>query len=595
MAGLLSRATSGVARKPIETIGFCTILVVCACYFLWQTIKNDSLFAGGHGAGFPAYAVNYVRTDSSKFQIAKGAALAGEHQSIDVFAVALHHTQQQQQPQMQRASSSRRQKSAFRKAAADVEGIFGQLQGEKFAGFAFADVCARVQSGECLVQSPATGSSSGVLVFGLDTSTVGKAAAAEQWVRGARAYLSGRLHSSRKTLGAGVAFRIVDRVYRLLGEATVGEALLVFMSYAITIGTFINTFTTMRRYGSQVTLALSVIFSGFCAFVFSIVAMHALGYSINAVLLTEALPFLIICVGFDKSLTLTRSVLLAAYRDRSSSEQQRSSLISDGAATTVTPAQIRAQIARGVDKCATGLARDYLFEIGILAIGVCSGVPQLHEVCLISSFILMFDGLFMFTLYAAVLTLKLDLIRVRSQQWRRKLVSEDDDGNVAAINGAAVTPALYKTIALKALSDDEARGENKTIRVLKTLVLGGFILVSGIESSGYVSGAFSIKSLFGMGTGSSATASSTAAAAAMQSVVELSKFPLLDRVAAPLIKIIAEGVKGPARVRVLPVGSWSVDGVAESLESSSIIIALLAAAVAVSLGVNVYLALFRVE
>ncbi|KAJ2057366.1 3-hydroxy-3-methylglutaryl-coenzyme A (HMG-CoA) reductase isozyme [Coemansia sp. S146] len=603
MAGILSRATSSVARKPIETIGFCTILVVCACYFLWQTIKHDSLFAGSHGAGFPAYAVNYVRTDNSKFSIASHSTPMSAMQSVDVFAVALHG--QHMQPQA--SSSSRRQKSAFRKAMAEVEAIFGQIQTEQLSGVAFSDVCAKADGDSCLALSPSTAarasegdygflrgsleSPGAVLAFGLDTSTSGKAQLAEQWARGARGFLEARLHS-RKPLSPGVAFRIVDRVYRLLGEATVGEALLVFMSYAITIGTFINTFTTMRRYGSQLTLALSVIFSGFCAFVFAIVAMRLLGYSINAVLLTEALPFLIICVGFDKSLTLTRSVLLAAYTDRSQ-RPQASGLLKRADSATVTPAQIQTQIAKGVDKCATGLARDYLFEIGILSIGVCSGVAQLHEVCLISSFILMFDGIFMFTLYSAVLTLKLDLIRVRSQ---RKLVSsqraEGYDDDAAITSGA--TPALYKKIALKALSDDEARGENKTIRALKTLVLGGFILVSGIESSGYVSGAFSLKSLFTRGAGGPAAAQMQATA------VELSRFPVLDRIAAPLITLVSSGVKGPMRVRVLPVGSWCIDSaavasVAESLESSSIVIALLAAAVAVSLGVNVYLALFRVD
>ncbi|KAJ2733610.1 3-hydroxy-3-methylglutaryl-coenzyme A (HMG-CoA) reductase isozyme [Coemansia sp. BCRC 34962] len=609
MAGILSRATGSVARKPIETIGLCTILVVCACYFLWQTIKHDSLFAGGYGSGYPSYTVNYVCTDESKFGISSYSGAAADMRSVDVFAVALHgyHMQQSQSP-----LSSRRQKSAFRKALADVDAIFGQIQTEEFSGAVFGDVCAKAEGGACLALNPSSSqarasdgdygflrgspeSPSMVLVFGLDTSTSAKAQAAEQWARGARAFIEARLHS-RKPLSPGVAFRIVDRVYRLLGEATVGEALLVFMSYAITIGTFINTFTTMRRYGSQLTLALSVIFSGFCAFVFAVVAMHVLGYSINAVLLTEALPFLIICVGFDKSLTLTRSVLLAAYTDRPQRTQGADLLLkrADNKSATVTPAQIQTQIAKGVDKCATGLARDYLFEIGILSIGVCSGVAQLHEVCLISSFILMFDGIFMFTLYSAVLTLKLDLIRVRSQ---RKLASSqraeayDDD---ATVSGGA-TPALYKKIALKALSDDEARGENKTIRVLKTLVLGGFILVSGIESSGYVSGAFSLKSLF--------ASAPNAASAAMQmqaSAVELSRFPMLDRIAAPLITLVSAGVKGPMRVRFLPVGSWHIDNaalasVAESLESSSIVIALLAAAVAVSLGVNVYLALFRID
>ncbi|KAJ2327533.1 3-hydroxy-3-methylglutaryl-coenzyme A (HMG-CoA) reductase isozyme, partial [Coemansia sp. RSA 2673] len=244
--------------------------------------------------------------------------------------------------------------------------------------------------------------------------------------------------------------------------------------------------------------------------------MQALGYSINAVLLTEALPFLIICVGFDKSLTLTRSVLLAAYSTagRARGPSQPAADGDSAGAATVTPGQIQEQIERGVDKCAGGLAKDYLFEIGILAIGVCSGVGQLQEVCLISSFILMFDGVFMFTFYSAVLTLKLDLIRVRS------------------------------------------------------------------------------------------TRSSAQAGAGAAGGVELTRqFPMLDGVAGPVIAVIsglypftagAGSSLAQLRVRILPVASWhsSAAAAAVSMESSSIVIALLSAGVVLSLGVNVYLVLF---
>ncbi|KAJ2595093.1 3-hydroxy-3-methylglutaryl-coenzyme A (HMG-CoA) reductase isozyme [Coemansia sp. RSA 1722] len=620
MVGLISRATRGVARNPIETIAFCTVLVVCGCYFLWQTVKHDELFAGKHGL-FPSYTVSYSRNqESTKFSVASQAsALHLMHdpqvKSIDVFAVAIHNE----------VASTKKQKAAFRKNMGEIDSLFSQVkQHSDSDGVAFESVCARSPvDGKCLALSPirsdvasllseGKGSSyelfnaeyeflrptvespSTVLVFALDTTDDQRAAAADQWVRSVRNELETQLPKglSGTKLGqkSDAVVRIVERVYRLLREATVGEVLLVFMSYAITIGTFINTFVTMRRYGSQITLALSVIFSGFCAFVFAIATMHLLGYSLNAVLLTEALPFLIICVGFDKSLTLTRSVLLVAYSDRrrSNSGTERSS--------SATPAQIQNQISRGIDRCAGQLVKDYLFEISILAIGVCSGVEQLHEVCLTSSLILLFEGVFMFTLYAAILTLKLDLIRVRSQNKLASATSaiDDDEGTRDA------TPALYKKIALKALSDDEMRDESKTIRQLKSFVLGGFILISVIESSGYMPGAFSLKALFRSATRGGETAA--------DALIEATRFPMLDRVSAPLMSLIADTMKPgqPLLVRMLPVTSWFVDGqhaaaassaagpaVLDALDSSGIIVALLSAAVAVSLGTNVYLAFYR--
>ncbi|KAJ2776615.1 3-hydroxy-3-methylglutaryl-coenzyme A (HMG-CoA) reductase isozyme [Coemansia interrupta] len=606
MAGLISRATRSVARKPIETIALCTVLVVCGCYFLWQTIQHDELFTGKQGV-FPSHAINYMRQDSGQFGIVSQMAAANvadniEGQSIDVFAVAMHSSP---------AASAKRQKAALRKSIGEIERVFSQIKshvGED--GVGFDQVCARDASGRCVALSPlrpdaaaqlgtakslddvfdseheflrgGQGSSSAVLVFALDTTTDSRRQLAEQWTSGVRKTLAAEqtAHYADGQLGhkRDVVVRVVSRVYQLLRSATVGEVLLVFMSYAITMGTFINTFVTMRRYGSQITLALSVIFSGFCAFVFAITTMHVLGYSLDAVLLTEALPFLIICVGFDKSLTLTRSVLLVAY-----SERQRGKA-SDEASQQQ---QIQRQIGQGIDRCAGKLVRDYLFEIGILAIGVCSGVEQLHEVCLTSALILVFEGVFMFTLYAAILTLKLDLIRVRSQRKLASASSADDDERLGE-----ATPAQYKRIALKALSDDEMRDESKTIRQLKTLVLGGFILVSLIESTGYMPGAFSLRALVSGG-------GRRAVAGGAQAVLEASRFPELDRLAAPVVALLARlaDQSRPLVVRMLPVAGWlgssQAVSVAHELDTSGIVVALLAAAVVASLGTNVYLAFYR--
>ncbi|KAJ2846684.1 hypothetical protein IWW36_004236, partial [Coemansia brasiliensis] len=86
MASVISRVTRSVARKPIETIAFCTILVICGCYFLWQTIRQDELFAGQRSL-FPTHTISYSRSDSTRFNVAHPATLAGRQgDSIDVFA-----------------------------------------------------------------------------------------------------------------------------------------------------------------------------------------------------------------------------------------------------------------------------------------------------------------------------------------------------------------------------------------------------------------------------------------------------------------------------------------------------------------------------
>ncbi|KAI8317835.1 hypothetical protein GQ54DRAFT_159289, partial [Martensiomyces pterosporus] len=196
----------------------------------------------------------------------------------------------------------------------------------------------------------------------------------------------------------------------------------------------------------------------------------------------------------------------------------------------------------------------------------------------------------------AILTLKLDVIRVRSHKKLSSATSiAPEDENDIVANDA--TPALYKRIALKALADDEARGENKTIRLLKTLVLSGFIVISLIESSGLVSGTFSLKSLFGGQN--------------HEMVMPPSGFAMFDSIAAPPVNLIsnlataAAGSNAPLHVHILPVTNLFVDTrqhshpsasqvlAAESINSTSIVIALPTLAVVLSLGANFYLAISR--
>ncbi|KAJ1958087.1 3-hydroxy-3-methylglutaryl-coenzyme A (HMG-CoA) reductase isozyme [Linderina pennispora] len=624
MTRVISRAARRVARSPIETIAYCTIAVVCACYFVWQSVKQDKLFSNGDSATmFPTHSINYSRASaSSPFSLTE--ASDGSAHKLQLYTVSMHN------------SVSTRSQTVLVNNVKNISGVFKKIQSAKIPGgvqhadITFANVCARDDQGSCLAMSPVNpdvapvtdmqvsqivnpdfgyllihGSPQSLLVFALNATTDEQRAMAKQWTSGVGKMLaesglqlldagdaSSDMHSSGRPT---VLLQVVNRVYLLLGQATVGEVLLVFMSYAITFATFINTFATMRRYGSQVTLALSVMFSGFSAFVFAILVAQLLGVKISAVLLTEALPFLIICVGFDKSLTLTRSVLLAAYGDRmnrpvSSGNAESGEAANGGVHTTATPAQIQSQIIRGVDKCASRLVKDYLFEISILAIGVCSRVGQLYEMCVVSSLLLLFDGFFLFTLYTAILTLKLDVIRVRAHGRKQASRSSITDTFENDVVGDEASPALYKQIVLKALTDDEARGENKTVWRLKSLVLGGLILISVIESD-VISASFLAK-LLGWDAQNGVTTGS---------LVPMTEHNMINQLAKHLVPLVAGSKPRAVQVTILPVANWALPGThsapsglpIDMLNTSGVIIAVLALIVAISLGANIYLAMFR--
>ncbi|KAJ2631243.1 hypothetical protein IW137_004853, partial [Coemansia sp. RSA 1287] len=121
MARVISQVTRSVARKPIETIAFCTILVICGCYFLWQTIRQDELFAGKRTL-FPAHTINYSRSDSARFSVAHPTLAPSDGESIDIFAISIHA----------QVPTTRKQKQGFRKNLGEIHSIYEQIYSANF-------------------------------------------------------------------------------------------------------------------------------------------------------------------------------------------------------------------------------------------------------------------------------------------------------------------------------------------------------------------------------------------------------------------------------------------------------------------------------
>ena len=73
--------------------------------------------------------------------------------------------------------------------------------------------------------------------------------------------------------------------------------------------TFVSLFLSMKKLGSKVWLATSVLLNSTFAFLLGLNVAIRLGVPINMRLLSEGLPFLVVIVSFEKNITLTRSVL----------------------------------------------------------------------------------------------------------------------------------------------------------------------------------------------------------------------------------------------------------------------------------------------
>ncbi|KAI9204976.1 hydroxymethylglutaryl-coenzyme A reductase-domain-containing protein [Polychytrium aggregatum] len=177
--------------------------------------------------------------------------------------------------------------------------------------------------------------------------------------------------------------------------STNSDHLILFISFLLMHATFVTMFMNMRKLGSTFSLGFSVLLNGTFALLLALVVTRAVGINLGMVQLLEALPFLVISIGFEKPYTLAKAIMESSALDPS--------------------APIGDRVWNGIAKVAPSLLTDYAMEIGVLALGSVSGIGGgMSEFCLVACWIIFFDGMFMMTAFVAVLILKLELNRIRA-------------------------------------------------------------------------------------------------------------------------------------------------------------------------------------
>lgn len=106
---------------------------------------------------------------------------------------------------------------------------------------------------------------------------------------------------------------------------------------------------------------------------------------------SEAIPFLVVTIGFERPYKLTKRVFEFSKE------------------TPLTRQDVRETIIRAVDTVALPIARDVVIEISVLALGAKSAIAGLREFCFLSAILLAYDVVLLFTWYTSVLTLKLEV------------------------------------------------------------------------------------------------------------------------------------------------------------------------------------------
>lgn len=226
----------------------------------------------------------------------------------------------------------------------------------------------------------------------------------------------------------------------------------MLIGYLLMHATFVILYLNMRKLGSKVWLATSTLVSSTFAFLFALLTAYALRLPVNPILLSEALPFLVIVVGFEKPFVLARAVFSdpalsptaqassEAYFSAPRPLQRAPSFGSrrgwngnlldpnggpgannggtaTGFATPAPRVGVRWApplpaseiVERAIERHGGAIVRDFAVEIAVLTIGAFTNVPGLREFCRLAALILVFDCVNLFTFYVATLTVMVEV------------------------------------------------------------------------------------------------------------------------------------------------------------------------------------------
>ncbi|ERS96480.1 hydroxymethylglutaryl-CoA reductase (NADPH) [Sporothrix schenckii 1099-18] len=282
----------------------------------------------------------------------------------------------------------------------------------------------------------------------------------------------------------------------LLKNADTLDIIIMVLGYLSMHLTFVSLFLSMRRLGSNFWLGTSVLFSSTFAFLFGLIVTTKLGVPVSMVLLSEGLPFLVVTIGFEKNIALTKAVLSHALERRRNLERPAAAAAASGSSkkssaraaaasakkvtTTSSPSVIQYAIQMAIKEKGYDIVRDYAIEILILVIGAASGVQGgLQQFCFLAAWILVFDCVLLFTFYSAILCIKLEINRIkRHVELRRAL---EDDGvsrrvaeNVAQSNDGFRTDGRGEPTA----SIFGRQIKSTSVPKFKVLMVTGFVIIN---------------------------------------------------------------------------------------------------------------------
>ncbi len=212
----------------------------------------------------------------------------------------------------------------------------------------------------------------------------------------------------------------------LIKSAETLDIIIMVLGYLAMHLTFVSLYMSMKKMGSNFWLCTSVLLSSTFAFLFGLNVTTKLGVPISMILLSEGLPFLVVTIGFEKNIVLTKAVLSHSLERRS--DEKSSGTSKSAKKTSSDPAEgvIQYAVNRAIKEKGFEIVRDYVIEIIILVAGAASGVQGgLQQFCFLAAWILFFDGILLFTFYMAILCIKLEINRIKRHVEMRRVLEAD--------------------------------------------------------------------------------------------------------------------------------------------------------------------------
>ncbi|CAH6723291.1 3-hydroxy-3-methylglutaryl-coenzyme A reductase 1 [[Candida] jaroonii] len=238
----------------------------------------------------------------------------------------------------------------------------------------------------------------------------------------------------------------VKRTQNLIQLAESFDVGLITVAYVALWYTLIKVFFDMKaQAGSKFWLGFSTLVSSTFAFLFALFTATKLGVRVPLLSMTEGLPFLVAIIGFKHKVSIA-----AVVSKNSTSKTDVVTIISDAIASHLV-----------------SLYRDHLVVIGALGaiIAYAHNLQGLKNFSVLAVLILSYDLVMVFTFFASILALKVEINRARRTENLKRVLEED-----GISSWAATTIATHADIP----QDESFLGDSASIISFKLAMLGGF-------------------------------------------------------------------------------------------------------------------------